>query len=191
MSTSRRIPNPLTAFRLLALPVLWVFAVLNWQTSLGLGLMLAALSDAFDGSLAKKYPQFTNGKFDSLADKLLTGSVALWLAMLKPQLFVEHALILLAAALAYFVSLFVGWRKFGRVSTLHLHSGKWGGLTQAVFVLHAFLSGGYNVVLFYIAVGSFIVSSLEELAIQLTHSEIDDEQVRSIWPYLRRRWRGE
>src|SRR3972149_917477 len=106
MSTSRRIPNPLTAFRLLAIPVLWVFAVLNWQLFLGLGLMLAALSDAFDGSLAKKYPQFTNGKFDSLADKLLTLSVALWLAMLKPQLFVEHALILLAAALAYFVSLF-------------------------------------------------------------------------------------
>lgn len=184
---SRTIPNPLTALRLLLLPGLWVFALLDWQITLGLGLLVAALTDAGDGALAKRYPQFTNGKFDSLADKLLTCSVALWLVMLKPQLFTQHAPILLGAALAYFTSLFVGWRKFGHVSTLHLHSGKWGGLTQAVFVLHSFLFGGYNLVLFYIAVGSFIIASLEELAIQLTHTEIDDERTRSILPYLLQR----
>ncbi len=182
-----QIPNPLTALRLLLLPGLWVFALLNWPISLGLGLFVASLSDVGDGMLARRYPQFTNGQFDSLADKLLTFSVALWLVMLKPQLFTQHTLILLCAALAYFAALFVGWRKFGHVSTLHLHSGKWGGLTQAVFVLHAFLFGGYSVVLFYIAVGSFILAALEELAIQLTHTELDDERLRSILPYLRQR----
>jgi len=183
----RKIPNPLTALRLLLLPALWAFALLNWQVSLGLGLLVAAISDAADGSLAKRYPQFTNGKFDSLADKLLTFSVVLWLVILKPQLFTQHAPILLCATLVYFVSLFTGWRKFGRVSTLHLHSGKLGGLTQTGFVLHSFLFGGYNVVLFYIAVGSFIMASLEELAVQLTHAEIDDEHTRSILPYLLQR----
>ena len=38
--------------------------------------------------------------------------------------------------------------------------------------------------------GVFILAASEELAILITHSEIDEEQARSIVPYLRRRWRA-
>jgi phosphatidylglycerophosphate synthase len=180
-------PNPLTVFRIAVLPVLWVLAFLNWQPPLALGLALAALSDVLDGRLAKKYPQFTDGRFDSLADKLLTFSVILWLVMLKPELFRDHSALLLIATILYAVSLFVGWRKHGRVTTLHTHLGKLGGLVQAIFVFHAFLSGSYSPLLFYAAVGLFIIAVFEELIIQLVYAEIDDEVVRSIVPYIRQR----
>jgi phosphatidylglycerophosphate synthase len=193
MSTTKgKIPNPLTAFRILSLPVLWVFALLGWQPALAIGLALAALSDAFDGRLAKRYPQFTNGKFDSLADKLLTFSVIGWLVLLKPFLFTTYPWPLLLATIIYSISLFIGWRKHGRVTTLHTHLGKLGGLVQALFVFHAFLTSGfiassYSPVLFYLAIGLFILAATEELLIQLVYPEIDDEVIRSIIPYLRER----
>lgn len=182
-------PNPLTAFRLLCLPVLWVFAFLNLQLPLAIGLAFAALSDILDGQLAKHYPQFTDGNFDSLADKLLTASVIAWLVILKPNLFTEQAWLITIATIIYALSLWVGWRKHGQVTTLHTHLGKLGGLVQAIFVLHAFMTASYNHILFYLAIGLFIIAALEELLIQWVYTDIDPEVVRSILPYLRQRFR--
>ena len=182
-----RLPNPLTALRLAGLPVLWVLALLNWQPALGIGLGLAALTDVLDGQLARRLPQFADGRFDSRADKLLTFSVVVWLVLLKPQLFTAHASLLLTATVIYAASLVYGWRKFGRVTALHLHSAKLGGLLQAVFVVHAFLTGGYSRPLLYLAVGVFILAAVEELLVQMAHPTLDDEAVRSILPYLRAR----
>jgi len=192
MSTTKgKTPNPLTAFRLLSLPVLWLFALLGWQPTLAIGLALAALSDAFDGRLAKRYPQFTDGKFDSLADKFLTFSVIGWLVLLKPFLFTTYPWPLLLATIIYSLSLFIGWRKHGRVTTLHTHLGKVGGLVQALFVFHAFLTSSYSPILFYLAIGLFILAATEELLIQLVYPEIDDEVIRSIIPYLRARLKSQ
>jgi len=177
-------PNPLTAARILVLPILWVFALLNWQPALAIGLALAALTDVLDGRLAKKYPQFADARFDSLADKLLTFSVIAWVVILKPQLISEHWLSLLGTALIYSISLFIGWHKHGRLTTLHTYLGKGGGLVQAIFVVHAFLTRGYSLALFYFAISLFIIAALEELFIQLVYAEIDEEEMHSIIPYL-------
>ncbi len=185
--SKNKLPNPLTVFRVLCLPVLWILAFLNWHVALALGLALAAVSDVLDGQLAKRYPVFTDGKFDSLADKLLTFSTVIWLVMLQPALFIEQRWLILIAASIYSASLILGWRKHGRVTTLHTHLGKLGGLVQAIFVFHTFFAGAYSLALFYLAVGLFIVAALEELLIQWVYREIDDEVVRSILPYLRER----
>jgi phosphatidylglycerophosphate synthase len=137
-----------------------------------------------DGRLAKKYPQYADARFDSLADKLLTFSVVGWVVMLKSQLIIEHWLLLLITALLYSVSLFIGWRKHGHISTLHTYLGKAGGLVQAVFVVHAFLTSNYSLLLFYFAIGFFILAAIEELFIQLVYAEIDEETVHSIISYL-------
>jgi phosphatidylglycerophosphate synthase len=177
-------PNPFTAARIIVLPILWAFALMNWQLALGIGLALAALTDVLDGRLAKKYPQFADARFDSLADKLLTFSVIAWLVILKHQLISEHWILLLTAAVIYSVSLFIGWRKHGHITTLHTYLGKGGGLVQAIFVVHAFLTTGFSVALFYFATSLFILAALEELFIQLVYAEIDEEVVHSIIPYL-------
>ena len=176
----RTIPNPLTTLRFLLIPVLWGFALMNWPFYLGGGLGMALLTDAFDGRLARRFPQFTNGKYDSRADKLLMLSVVFWLVMLRPQIFSQHPLLILIAALIYLASLLTGWLKFGRISSLHLYSGRLGGIMQAIFVLHAFLSNHYSVGLFYVAIGLFIIAASEELLIQLTQTEIDEDATRSI-----------
>jgi phosphatidylglycerophosphate synthase len=177
-------PNPFTAARILVLPVLWVFALLNWQPILAYGLAFAALTDVLDGRLAKMYPQYSDARFDSLADKLLTFSVIAWVIILKPQLIVGHWLLLLGAAITFSLSLFSSWLRHGRLTTLHTYLGKAGGLVQAVFVVHAFITTSYSLVLFYFAISLFILAAIEEIFIQLVYSEIDEEMVNSIIPYL-------
>ena len=183
-------PNPLTALRLGLLPVLWALALARQPVWLAAGLAIALLSDVLDGRLARRWPRFADGRLDGLADKLLTLSVAVWLVLLRPAIFREHPWLLLATTLTYAADLLYGWRKFKRVPGLHLHLGKVGCALQALFVLHALLSGGYSPVLLYLALGVFILAAAEELAILITHDEVDEEKVRSIVPYLAARWRG-
>jgi len=185
----RPLPNPLTALRLLLLPVLWALALARQPAWLAAGLAAAVLTDVLDGRLARRWPRFADGRLDALADKLLTCSVALWLVLLRPQIFSEHPWLLLATTLVYAADLIYGWLKLQRVPGLHLHLGKLGGALQALFVLHALLSGGYSPAILYLALGVFILAASEELAISMTHDEVDEERVRSIVPYLRSRWR--
>ncbi len=180
-------PNPFTALRLLLVPLLWLLAFARQDVWLGLGLAGAALTDVLDGQLARRYPRFKDGRFDSVADKVLTFSVVVWLVLRRPEIFRAHPWLILAATVVYAAALLVGWFKFRRVSGLHTHLGKLGGLVQALFVVAAFVFGGYSPLLLYLALGLFILAASEELAILLTHAAIDEEAVRSIVPYLRAR----
>lgn len=177
---TRSIPNPLTTLRVLLIPLLWAFALLNQPVYLAMGLLLAVLSDALDGTLARRFPQFANEQYDSLADKALTFSVVCWLIWLHPQLISQHPLFLLCAALIYLASLLTGKLKFGHLPALHLHSGRVAGIIQAIFVLHTFLTPTYSPLLFYSAVGLFILSASEELLIQLLYDKINQDTTRTI-----------
>ncbi len=183
-------PNPFTWLRLLMLPGLWALALAGQAAWLGVGLAAAVLTDVLDGRLAARDPRYAAGDLDALADKALAFSVAGWLALLRPMLWHEHPALLLTAAAVYGAMLLFGRVKFGKLSTLHLHSGKVGGGLQAVFVLHALFSGGYSALLLYLAVGSFIVAAAEELLILITHDAVDPEVVRSIGPWLLNKWRA-
>jgi phosphatidylglycerophosphate synthase len=180
-------PNPFTALRLFLVPLLWVLALARLDVLLGVGLAIAAFTDFLDGRLARHDPCFADGRFDSLADKVLTFSVIVWLVLRRPAIFREHPWLILAATVIYAAALLTGWFKFRRMSGLHLYSGKLGGLVQAVFVVQALVWGGYSLPLLYVAVGLFIVASVEELVVLLTHANVDEAAVRSILPYLRAR----
>lgn len=179
-------PNPFIYARIVSVPILWVFAWMNWQPALGIGICLSALTDVLDGRLAAKDSAYSNPKLDSFADKFLTVSVLLWLILLKPFLFTDHIVLIAIAGLTYITSIMISVLKFGRPTTLHLYTGKYGGLLQAVFVVHAFLSAGYSLPLFYIAVGSFIVAGVEEILVLLKVTEIDEDKLKSILPFLNR-----
>lgn len=48
----KTIPNQFTAFRLLLIPILWIFAFLQLPFYIGVGLIIALLTDALDGPIA-------------------------------------------------------------------------------------------------------------------------------------------
>ncbi len=93
------LPNKLTLFRLLLVPVFMAFLLLNtfWAYPFALAVfVLASLTDWLDGYLARKYQQITVfGEFmDPLADKLLI-SAALICFVEIPQLRISAWMVVL------------------------------------------------------------------------------------------------
>lgn len=84
------VPNMLTIFRILLVPIFVAFMLINQNDSFYLTISLiifiiASITDAIDGKIARKYNLVTNfGKFmDPLADKILVMSALLCLLNLK------------------------------------------------------------------------------------------------------------
>lgn len=84
------VPNMLTIFRILLVPIFVFFMLINQNDSVYLTISLiiflvASITDAIDGKIARKYNLVTNfGKFmDPLADKILVMSALLCLLNLK------------------------------------------------------------------------------------------------------------
>lgn len=71
-----QIPNALTVFRIILIPVFIYFALNDYFILTLIAFVVAALTDAFDGVIARKFGYVSNfGKIvDPLADKLLVAS---------------------------------------------------------------------------------------------------------------------
>ncbi|MFQ5857807.1 MAG: CDP-alcohol phosphatidyltransferase family protein [Anaerolineae bacterium] len=173
----RTLPNQLSGVRLLLIPILWILAFMKLPRLVGIGLIVAGLTDFLDGFVARKFNQVTKfgSKLDSLADNLLLPSVLVWVSMLRPEILADHRVLTITSILVYASSLLVGWLKFRRFGDLHLYSSKAGGLVGYVFIIHALLFG-YHQGLFYVAIGMFTLSSTETLVIQLIRSDVDDNR---------------
>ena len=83
------LPNKLTIFRILCIPVFVVLMLVNtipYNNYIAVGVfIIASLTDMLDGKIARKYGLVTNfGKFmDPLADKLLVCSALIALVDLN------------------------------------------------------------------------------------------------------------
>jgi cardiolipin synthase len=184
----QKIPNRITAIRLLALPVLWILALTGARTYLAIGLLLSAITDVIDGPIARKYNQTSDfgSKFDSLADQFIQISAVFWVLILMPEVYTDNLWITIAAVGTYLASLTVGLIKFKRLANLHLYLTKLGGIFLYTFVIHAFLFGQYNRGLYLVAVLFLLLSHAECLFLQLTSSEVNAHSGSILFRYLER-----
>lgn len=193
------LPNLLTSLRLLLIPALWLCALEGRSTWIGVGLLLALLTDVLDGAAARwlRHETALGAWLDSLADKLLTLSVLAWLALLFPAIFTDHPLLIGLVSAALAGSWLTGSFRSGRMPRLHLVSARIGGGCQGLFALHTFLSGRYSPALLYLALSIGLLAAIEEIAVQIVEPHAD-EQIRTIFERslrprlsdLARRWLG-
>lgn len=82
------IPNAMTAFRIVLIVPLVRFLLKENYIAAGVILLLSALSDMFDGMIARKFHQVTNlGKLlDPIADKLTLMAVAVCVNVIYPEI---------------------------------------------------------------------------------------------------------
>lgn len=100
------VPNAMSLFRILMIPVFVCFALRDHIPGALLALGLSGLSDALDGFVARRFDQVTElGKMlDPFADKLTQGAVAICIAVRYPAicpllfLFVAKELLMLCGA---------------------------------------------------------------------------------------------
>jgi phosphatidylglycerophosphate synthase len=184
-----KLPNLFTLARFILIPVLWVLAFKGYTFYLGIGLIIAGLTDAFDGAAARRLNMVTKfgSQFDSIADHILGVSAIVWLLMLEPLVYQENKVLFLTAVILYPAGMLVGLIKFKRFANLHLYSGKLYGGLQIIFISHAFLFEGYSRWLFFLMVGVFIFSRLETLILLLSRDRVDEHMGSLFLVYWRRR----
>lgn len=100
-------PNRITVFRLISIPVILLLLILEYNLAGTVLFVIAALSDALDGALARTKHRITKWGIvaDPIADKLLIGSVALlvvWKHLPWPLVAALVAIELILAGSAYF-----------------------------------------------------------------------------------------
>jgi phosphatidylglycerophosphate synthase len=193
----KTLPNQLTAIRLGIVPFMWVCAVLGGRVYVGIGLVVALVTDALDGFAARRLGQTSDfgAGFDSIADQTIQLSSIGWVLFLMPEIITDNPIVSAIAIGTYLTSLAVGLVKFGRLGNLHLYLSKAGGLVLYLFLIDTFLVGRYNQPLFLAAALLFVLSSAETLALQLTSSEVDTEMGSILFRFLPedhpiRRWAG-
>lgn len=159
----------LVCLRLLLAPVLLLFAAYQPIPAVfGACLVLALLSDFFDGVIARRLGVATAGlrRLDSCADTVFCCSAALAVWMLHPEVIREHRLIL-AVLVALEVARYVlDFLKFRREASYHMWSAKLWALVLFLALFMVLVEGGGRAwVEAAILLG--IASDLEGIAISL------------------------
>lgn len=172
----RSIADRLTLLRLASVPILWGIALLRQPVLLGAGIALAALTDVLDGRIARSRHETSalGSRLDSIADHLLSASVLLWLAWLRPTFVREMLPWLMGWGVLAAAALLAGWFRFRRFGDLHLYSAKAAMVLGYLFVIHLFMTARYSDVVFYLWLAIASIAALEHLLMVLTRSEVDE-----------------
>lgn len=142
------LPNKLTCFRVLLIPVFVVFMYLDfipYNNLIALGVFIfASLTDLLDGKIARKYNLITNlGKFmDPLADKLLVCAALICLTPAK----IPAWIVIIIISRELFIS---GFRILAADQGIVLAAGWWGKFkTTFQMIMIIVLIADINLLLF-------------------------------------------
>ncbi|HEY0832172.1 MAG TPA: CDP-alcohol phosphatidyltransferase family protein [Candidatus Dormibacteraeota bacterium] len=177
----------ISAARLLLVPLLWPLALTGHGRMVGIGLLLAGVTDFLDGRLARR----TGGgsrrgaRLDALADTVLLISAAAWLQILHPEILRENGALLAVTATVYAASLAAGIVAFRRLVDPRQISAKVAGGMLYAFALITFLTGAYEPLLLALAALALAVSSAEGVvvAIRTIHAKARARRQRSHAPH--------
>jgi len=169
MRIMNRVPLLLILIRAL-LGVVLLLAALLYPSKLifGAGLLVAFLSDIFDGILARRLNIATANlrRLDSLADTLFYVSATLAAWLLYPNVLREHIGALVLLLMLELTRYVFDYAKFGREASYHMWSSKgWG-----VFLFLGFfslLALGQDGVLVALPIYVGIIADIEGLAISV------------------------
>lgn len=182
------VPTRITLVRLGSVPVLWVVALSGDSYWLGVGVLLASFTDVLDGAIARRWGLVTRmgSRLDSIADHLLTLSLVLWLALLRPGFVTAHLAVLAGWGALAAGAILVGWLRFRRIGDLHLYSAKIAGTLAYAFAVWLLLFGSYHPVAFHAVAAIGYVAAAETLLAFATRTTVD-ERMGSLLHLPRRR----
>ena len=185
----RHLPNVLSGARALSVPVLFALALLEREAAFTWVLIPALLSDIVDGLVARLFSlQSRLGAIlDSVADTLLMLASVYGTWVFHPEVIRDHALLCGAAVGLWLLEDLVALLRYRRLSSFHTYASKVVANLLGLFIGWLFLFG-FEPWLLYVAAGTSILASLEELAL-LWLLPRWRANVRGAWWVLRERRR--
>jgi CDP-diacylglycerol--glycerol-3-phosphate 3-phosphatidyltransferase len=181
----RQVPNLLSAARMLAVPVLLVLALLGLETAFTWVLIPALVSDIFDGWIARVFALESRlgAMLDSVADSLLLFVSLYGVWVFHPDVLREHAWLCGVAVGLWALEDLLALLRYRRLSSFHTYLSKIVANLLGFFIGWLFLFG-FQPWLLYLAAGSSILASLEELALLWVLPQWRAD-VRGLWWVLR------
>lgn len=179
------LPNLLTSFRIVCLPVLLFCAWQGYETAFMSVLAAAFLSDAFDGLAARLTGQVSQfgARLDSYADVTLFLTITLSAWWLWPETVRQEAVYIGIVMASYLLPAIAGYVKFRAFTSYHTWLVKCAVGSIGVSLYIIFLGG--PVWPFQWAAGLCVLAALEELAITWVSKDLHSD-VRSLWDVMRR-----
>lgn len=162
----KQLPNIISAFRLLAAPVLLLMAYRQAHDAFAWLLFPALFSDFLDGWLARKLQIESDlgSQLDSMADILLIAAIIVSIWYLHPVVYREHwqiiALVVSFWSFAHLAALF----RYGRLASFHTRLLQTGILLFGVFALVLFTHGFIPWMLYVAGVAS-LIGGIEHIAL--------------------------
>jgi CDP-diacylglycerol--glycerol-3-phosphate 3-phosphatidyltransferase len=181
----RHVPNVLSSARMLAVPVLLALALLERETAYTWVLIPALLSDIADGLIARicALESRLGAILDSVADSLLMLVSVYGMWVFHPEVIREHAWLCGTAVGLWLLEDVLALLRYRRLSSFHTYLSKIVANLLGLFIGWLFLFG-FEPWLLYVAAGTSIVASLEELALLWTLPRWRAD-VRGLWWVLR------
>ena len=186
----RHVPNVLSGARALAVPVLLVLAFQGRETAFTWVLIPALLSDIFDGWIARAFALESKlgAALDSVADSLMLFVSVYGIWVFHPEVIRGHAWLCGIAVGLWALEDVLALARYGRLSSFHTYLSKVVANLLGFFIGWLFLFG-FEPWMLYLAAGTSIVASLEELALLRVLPEWRAD-VRGLWWVLRERRGG-
>lgn len=163
-STSVRLVNLITLYRIVTFPLLLVLVLTHRMDVFKWFLLASFFTDAIDGYLARKYnaTSILGAKLDSIGDDLtvLAAIVALLVTHLA---FIKEEVMIITILLALFIiQLTSALIRYKRISSFHTYLAKIAAVVTAVFLLSVFFFDTIFFPLFYTACIITAVELIEE-----------------------------
>jgi phosphatidylglycerophosphate synthase len=181
----RHAPNLLSGARALAVPVLFVLAIGEQRAAFTWVLIPALLSDIFDGLIARAFhlESRIGAALDSVADSLMMFVAVFGIWVFHPDVIRDHAWLCGTAVGLWALEDVLALLRYRRLSSFHTYLSKVVANLLGLCVGWLFLFG-FEPWLLYLAAGTSIIASLEELVLLKVLPEWRAD-VRGLWWVLR------
>lgn len=195
---AKHIPLALIVFRALMILVVPVLGWYGYGVFLALVILLATLSDIFDGIIARRLGVSTEGlrKADSTVDLFFWLSSMLALYFLRPDDVMRNFIVILYAVVAEIFEQLICVLRFHRMTATHARSAKFMGLCLLIGMMTLALGGSSAVAFWIIGIGITVsVFDGSAIVVLLPHWEADVPSAWEAWRLrqglpVRRHWLG-
>jgi len=182
------IPNLITSYRLLMVPVILYFVISGQEKLFAIFLVINLLSDIIDGYIARRFKMTSEigAKLDSFADNFNYVLAFIGLFIFKMDDLRPHLVSFIIFTGMLVLTVIVPLIKFRKFPSFHLYTTKIGGYIQGFFFVCLF-TVGFITPFYYLMIVWGIIGAIECITIDMLIPEMRSNVKGLYWVLKERR----